>query len=88
MEAQRPSLEEILQVLLEISQSNAWRLWRSYISSLLEAALDEMEEASNWEKFVEARGLVRSLRAQVDFAPMMIRETENLRREEQGVSDD
>jgi len=77
----KQELAELLQVLLEVSQTGAWRLWRNYTASLLEAALEEMEEAKTWEAFLEARALVRYLRAMNDFVPELIRQTEVLRRE-------
>lgn len=73
-------LAQLLQALLEISQTDSWRLWRAYIASLYEAATVEMEEAKNFYEFVEARAIVRSLRQQLEFVPDMIRQTEVLKK--------
>lgn len=47
-----------------------------------------MEEAKTWEGFLEARALVRSLRAQTDFGPELLRNTEAMRKSGEGVTYD
>lgn len=74
------SLEELLQALMEMARTDAWRLWRSYIANLLEAALGEMEEATDWAHYRETKGLVRALRVQADFIPELIRNVEATRK--------
>lgn len=76
----KQDLAELLLVLLEVSQSDSWRLWRGYIASSYEAAMDAMENASNWYEFVEARAGVRALRSQLEIVPDMIRQTEVFRK--------
>jgi hypothetical protein len=77
--ARQQSLASLLDVILRLRKSPEWQELKAYLTLLHNRALSDLSELEEFNEFLEARGVVKALKAILGFEDDLRTQVEELR---------